>query len=139
MTTYRSPTLEVSVAMVQSLVAGAGYVHPLFNPVPGSASPDEPGAVPLPGAAVLLLAGGLAEQSGVLDDAQALLEFREVSFSRMFRAPGTLTVEIEQQSELTTSSGRLIRDYTWRAVDQDENQVMVATARMLMRDPITPT
>ena len=53
-----SPALEVTEDLIATLVDRAGYTHPLFHPPPGAGGP------PLPGQGVLLLMGGLVEQSG---------------------------------------------------------------------------
>ena len=78
----------------------AGYTHPLFHPRPA------PVATPLPGQGVLLLMGGLVEQSGALDDAIALLELRRARFLTSLRAGAALRVRSSRTAARTTSVAR---------------------------------
>ena len=89
---------------MRTLVDTGGYVHPLFAPGPGTEEPAR--AVPLPGQGVLLLMGGLVEQSGALDDAVALVELRRVRFHRMLTAGDGLRVVITPLESTTPSRGR---------------------------------
>lgn len=124
------PTVEVTPELIDAVVTLAGYTHPLFADRTTGGTGDRP----LPGQGVLLLMGGLVEQSGLLDDAVALLEMREVRFHRMVTAGSRLRVEIERGAQRTTPGGRLLVDYTWTAVDGDE-PVATADVVMLMNDP----
>jgi acyl dehydratase len=121
-----SPALEVTEDLIATLVERAGYTHPLFHPPPGAGGP------PLPGQGVLLLMGGLVEQSGALDDAIALLELRRARFLTPLRAGATLRVRIEPTAARTTSGGKVVRDYRWTAVDADGRAVAEVEAVMLM-------
>ncbi|WP_296606048.1 hypothetical protein, partial [Nocardioides sp.] len=78
---------EVTVELATRLVESGGYTHPLFHP-------DDPADRPLPGQAVLLLMGGLVEESGVLDHAVALLEIRRARFHAMVRPGSRIRVEV---------------------------------------------
>ncbi|MEV0717517.1 hypothetical protein [Asanoa sp. NPDC050611] len=122
-----SPALAVTDDLIATLVGRAGYTHPLFNPPPGGDGP------PLPGQGVLLLMGGLVEQSGALDDAVALLELRRARFLAQVRAGATLRVRIEPLAGRTTSSGKVVRDYRWTAVDGEDRLVAEVEAVMLTR------
>jgi len=126
-TWVESPVVAVTGDLVATLVSRAGYTHPLFHPPPGGDGP------PLPGQGVLLLMGGLVEQSGALDDAVALLELRRARFLAQVRAGATLRVRIEPLASRTTSSGRAVRDYRWTAVDGEGRPVAEVEAVMLMR------
>ncbi len=117
------PAVEVTAGLIDDLVRLAGYTHPLF--AERSADSDRP----LPGQGVLLLMGGLVEQSGQLDDAVALLEMKRARFHRMVTAGTTLRVEIERGSERSTPGGRRLAEFTWTAVDGDEP---VATVDVIM-------
>jgi acyl dehydratase len=121
-----SPALAVTDDLVAVLVGRAGYTHPLFNPPPGTGGP------PLPGQGVLLLMGGLVEQSGALDDAVALLELRRARFHAQVRAGATLRVRIDPLDSRTTSSGKVVRDFRWTAVDAEGRMVAEVEAVMLM-------
>lgn len=120
-----TPGVEVTADLVHGLIELGGYTHPLFQ-----ADRADQAAPPLPGQAVLLLMGGLVEQSGALDDAIALLELRRVRF-RCMVTPGTsLRVRLVAGAETTTASGKLLREYAWTAVD--EAGEVLAEAEVLM-------
>jgi acyl dehydratase len=121
-----SPALAVTDELVATLVHLGGYTHPLFHPPPGVAGP------PLPGQGVLLLMGGLVEQSRALDGAVALLELRRARFHAQVRAGVTLRVRIEPLGARTTSSGKVVQDFQWTAVDADGRRVVEVEAVMLM-------
>jgi acyl dehydratase len=121
-----TPGVEVTADLVHELIELGGYTHPLFQADRAEQGP------PLPGQAVLLLMGGLVEQSGVLDDATALLELRRVRFHRMV-APGTsLRVRLAAGAETTTASGKLLREYAWTALDGAGEVLAEAEVLMLM-------
>lgn len=128
----RTPSTEVSADLVETLVRTGGYTHPLFNP-------DDRGSAPLPGQAVLLLMGGLVEQSGVLDDAVALLELGPARFHAMVRAGTRLTVLVEETETNRTSSGRRVSTYRWTAVDDSGAPVAETRAVMLREEPLEET
>lgn len=117
--------IVVDEALVTGLVELGGYVHPLFT------SPDPP----LPGQALLLLLGGLVEQSGELDHARALLGFREVRFHSMVRAGDRLTCRISPSPPRESSSGSWLQDYEWSGVNQDGETVVTAAVTMLVNRP----
>ena len=122
--TVTVPTVEVTPELATTLVESGGYTHPLFHP-------DDPATRPLPGQAVLLLMGGLVEQSGVLDHAIALLEIRRTRFTAMVR-PGTrLRVEVEAGPAEPDGRGRARQEVTWTGYDDDKDEA-VATAEVLM-------
>jgi len=104
---------EVTNELVDDLVRLGGYTHPLF----ADRSPHA--GRPMPGQGVLLLMGGLVEQSGRLDDAVALLEMKSARFHRMVTAGTQLRVDIERGDERLTASGRRLGEFTWTAVDGD--------------------
>ncbi|UMG93700.1 hypothetical protein [Nocardioides sp. TF02-7] len=123
-----TPAVLVTEALAHDLVDAGGYTHPLFHP-------DDPAQRPLPGQAVLLLMGGLVEQSGALDHAVALLELRRIRFHAMVR-PGTrLHVEVELGAATPTTDGRARQDTTWTAYDDHGTLVAQADALMLVRGP----
>lgn len=118
-----TPVVEVTAELATQLVELGGFTHPLFHP-------DDPGDCPLPGQAVLLLMGGLVEQSGVLDHAVALLEIRRARFSSMVRPGSRLRVEVVPGSFDRVRQGRARQEVTWTAYD-DKGEV-VATVEVLM-------
>jgi hypothetical protein len=128
----RTPATEVTADLVASLVRLGGYTHPLFHTA-------DPAGVPLPGQAVLLLVGGLVEQSGVLDDAVALLELGPATFHGMVRAGTRLSVLVEETGTTRTSSGRRVSTYRWSAVDDAGTTLAETRAVMLREGPATAT
>ncbi|GGO66575.1 hypothetical protein [Nonomuraea cavernae] len=131
--TFSTPSVEVTQPLIDGLVGLGGYTHPLFNPAAGELSQGI--RAPMPGQGVLLLAGGLVEQSGLLDDAIALVELREVRFLKMLRAGTTLRVDLTPGESGQTRSGKILRHYRWSAVDGHGDQILEATAVMLLRAP----
>jgi acyl dehydratase len=123
----RTPAVEVTADLVATLVACGGYTHPLFHD-------GAPATRPLPGQAVLLLMGGLVEQSSVLDDAVALLELGPARFHAMARPGSRLTVLVEETDTRAASVGRIVSTYHWRAVDDVGSTVAETRAVMLRRD-----
>jgi acyl dehydratase len=125
-----TPSVEVTDELVTTIVQSAGYTHRLFNPDAGARAAGQ--VVPLPGQGVLLLMGGLVEQSGALDHAVALLELRSVQFRSMVAAGTTLTVRIEELDSRRTSGGRAVTVYRWTGFDDSGASVVEAEAVMLM-------
>ena len=122
-----TPAVEVTSDLVTDLIARGGYTHPLFHPT-------EPDAhAPLPGQGLLLLMGGLVEQSGELDHAIAMVELRRVRFRRMVLPGTTVRVRLAPGESTTTSSGKVLREYAWTALDERDDVLAEAQALMLMR------
>jgi hypothetical protein len=122
-----TPSVLVTDELATELVTRGGYTHPLFHPA-------EPAERPLPGQAVLLLMGGLVEQSGALDHAVAMLEIRSARFTAMVR-PGTeLHVDISLGTpEPTRTPGKARQVLTWNARDDDGTDLATAEVVMLVR------
>ncbi len=127
----RTPSVEVTDELVADLVRLGGYTHRLF----AAPAAERTAPVPLPGQAVLLLMGGLVEQSGMLDDAVALLELRHTRFRAMVTAGMSLRVGIEEIQSSTKSSGRRVTTYRWTATDGSGNAVAETEAVMLRNNP----
>ena len=121
-----TPSVLVTDTLARTLVEAGGYIHPLFYP-------DEPAERPLPGQGVLLLMGGLVEQSGVLDHAVALLEIRRARFLSMVRPGARLHVEVEQGDPIPTQNGNARQEVRWTAYDDDGTLVAQADVLMLVR------
>lgn len=136
-TVVRGPSLEVTEQLVDDLVRLAGYAHPLFTDADYVRTRSPFPARPLPGAAVLHLMGGLAEQCGVLDGTVlALLGFREVRFASPALVGDVLTLELGLVERLPTPRAeRAELVLHWRAVRPDGSLVAEATARMLVAGP----
>ncbi len=126
---FTTPSVEVTESMRAAMIGLGGYTHPLFTQ---PARVALPGGSPLPGQAVLLLMGGLVEQSERLEDAVALLGLQDVRF-RQPAVPGTVvTVRVEVVGHAPTKSGRRVREMRWQAVDEAGTVLVEATAQMLV-------
>jgi hypothetical protein len=125
-TVTTTPTREVTAELATQLVESGGYTHPLFHP-------DDPADRPLPGQAVLLLMGGLVEQSGVLDHALAMLEIRRARFHAMVRPGSRIRVEVTPGPAEAVKAGRTHQQVTWTAFD-DNGAVATAEVLMLVRE-----
>lgn len=126
---FTTPAVEITEALRASLVALGGFTHPLFTQ-PETVS--LPAGSPLPGQAVLLLMGGLVERSNRLDDAVALLGFREVSFTRPAVPGCQLRVDVCVVGHTATRGGRRVREMRWQAVDDDGAVLVEAVVLMLV-------
>jgi len=122
---------KVEQELIDTLVRVGGYTHPLLNPTAEQRS--QGAAAPLMGQGMLLLAGGLAEQSGALDDVIALVGFTDVRFHTMVRAGSSVHLVIYLSGTRTTSSGKRLSEYRWTVHDDETNLVLEATALMLRR------
>ncbi len=131
MTVHRSPDRTLDPSFGAAMIESGGYVHPLFtDPEFLAGSPFT--TRPLPGQAVLLLMGGLAEQSGAYDERTlALLGFESVTFARAACDGDTVFVEVEPLGP-APDSDRITR-WAWRCLRKDGTLLVEATARFLMR------
>lgn len=120
-THVRSRAVPVTEDLVATLVRAGGYTHPLF------AGAD----APLMGQGVLLMAGGLAEQSGALDHAIALVGLENVRFRAMARPGASVTLLLKLLEATPTSHGRHLERYSWTVVDQSETVLLDAIVLML--------
>lgn len=126
-TVMTTATREVTVDLAARLVESGGYTHPLFHP-------DDPTDRPLPGQAVLLLMGGLVEQSGVLDHAVAMLEIRRARFHTMVRPGSRIRVEVAPGPTEPVKSSRVHQELTWTAYDDDNEAVATVEVLMLVKE-----
>lgn len=125
----RTPSREVTEELAAQLVDAGGYTHPLFHP-------DEPAERPLPGQAVLLLMGGLVEQSGALDHAVAMLEIRQARFKAMVRPGHRLHVELTSAAPEPVKPGLARQEVTWTAYADDDEVVATVDVLMLVKAPL---
>lgn len=126
----RTASVDVTPELIETIISTGGYTHPLFNPT--AAEQAEGASAPLPGQGILLLMGGLLEQSGALDHAIAMVELKNVTFKQMVTAGTSLSVELVPTGSRVTSSGKVIQNYRWTALDGDDVPVVEAHAVMLM-------
>jgi acyl dehydratase len=130
-TCAETPRRRVTAELVREVVEVGGYTHPLFRP----ADPAAAAEVPLPGQGVLLLAGGLVEQSGLLGDAVAMLGMEQVSFAAMVRAGDEIRVRLTPGAQRRSRSGRTVQEFDWEVL-ADDRRVARATAVMLMEKAV---
>ena len=132
--TFSTPARELSDHDARALTGLGGYTHPLFTDASyAAASPF--GRSPLPGQALLLLMGGLVEQSGVFDETVIAL----VGLDRVrFRAPAfpgdTVQVEVtvvDKQPKPDGHRGLLIM--SWTCLNSSGDTLVEAEASMLLR------
>lgn len=128
-TFVETTSLEITGDLVGDLIQLGGYTHPLFRGADGQVGEDPP----LPGQAVLLVAAGLVEQCGVLDDAVAMLEMRSARFQQMVRAGARLRVQVVPGAAQLTSSERWVQEFVWRVLDDTDAQVATVDVVMLMQ------
>jgi acyl dehydratase len=128
----------VTGTLVELLTALGGYTHPLFTDATYVETHSPFPASPLPGQAVLLLCGGLAEQSDAFDEhVVALVGFEEVAF-RAAALPGdTLRLDMEViEVEQSRKGDRGVVTLAWHCRNQRDETVLDARARMLVRDAV---
>lgn len=118
--------IAIDAATITTLVGAAGMTHPLFTG-------DDP---PLPGQALLLLVGGLAERSGHYDHAVALTGIDGVRFTSMVRAGAVVRVLDSVRRRWTTGSGTPLEEHDWQVVTAAGEPVLSAVATFVVRaDP----
>jgi acyl dehydratase len=131
---FDTPSVDVDEAMVKELIAAGGYTHPLFTD-PAFATASKFGKTPLPGQAILLLLGGLVEQTGRFDGTViALLGLDAVRFLGPAFAGDTLRGEVEVLAKEPSSNGtKGVLVMAWRCSNGEGKPVVESTARMLFR------
>lgn len=108
-----SPWRELTVEDLKVLVDVGGYVHPLFE------NPDD--RTPFPGQALLLISGGLVEQTdGLPENIIALVELTDVRFLSMVTPPTAVRVLLDLHPIRPTSRpDRVLHPMTWTLVSQE--------------------
>jgi acyl dehydratase len=125
--------IEITEEIRSSLVRIGNYTHPLFSDLT-VAKNSNMNSLPLPGQALLLLAGGAVENSGELDDAIALLELVETSFSKPAFTGDSITVEISKiDRKVTSDSEKSIDTFSWAITNQNGDLLAKTVVKMLMR------
>lgn len=134
----RSPLRRLTAEEGDALVQIGGYTHPLFTDPDHLAASPFPSR-PWPGQALLLLMGGLVEQTGLFDDrVVALLGFESVDFLGPAFDDDALYVEVEELPAPAGGNGRTGR-FTWRACREDGTALVTAVAVFLRpRTPAAP-
>lgn len=131
---FTSPPRAIDDDLVASLIETGAYTHPLFTD-PAFAASSRFGGTPVPGEGVLLLMGGLIEQSGRFDDTTiALLGLDEVVFAAPLLAGAMIEVEAEVLGkDLHPNGARGTITFRWTCRDLAGTDLVVAVARMLFR------
>jgi acyl dehydratase len=131
---FQTPSRTLSADDVAHMVVLGGYTHPLFTD-PAFAATTPIGRSPVPGEALLLVMGGLIEQTERFDGTTiALTGFDAVRFLAPAFAGDGVRVDAEVVGKERSASGRrgtLV--FAWRCVNQREETLVEATARMLFR------
>lgn len=125
--------VEITEELRSTLVRIGNYTHPLFSDLE-VAKNSGMSALPLPGQALLLLAGGAAENSGLLDDAIALVGLSETLFLKPAFAGDFVTLELTELDGTPASRGdKAIVNFAWEITNQHGEILATTTAKMLMR------
>ena len=131
---FVTPTLTIDPVRAREVIAWAVYVHPLFT------DPDIPARAgitgsPVPGEMVLLLLGGLAEQTGVFDDTTlALVELEKVRFMSVAVLGDTVHLEmLVTKRALSPSRRRGFVTIKWTCLNQRSEMVLEAEALFAFR------
>ncbi|MCA1832302.1 MAG: MaoC family dehydratase [Actinomycetota bacterium] len=132
--TFSTPSRAFTSKDLATLVSIGGYTHPLFTDAAfAAASPF--GNTPAPGQALLLLMGGLVEQSGKLDRSTiGLIGFESVRFAAPAFPGDTLTVHVAVKDKERSKSGRrgsLLM--AWQCENGHGEILVKAEATMLFR------
>lgn len=125
--------IEITEELRSTLVRIGNYTHPLFSELE-VAKNSGMSALPLPGQALLLLAGGAAENSGLIDDAIALVGLNETLFLKPAFTGDFVTLDLTELDRTPTSKGdKAIANFSWRITNQHGEILATTTAKMLMR------
>ena len=130
---FITPPIEITEELRATLVRVGNYTHPLFSDLTTAKLSGMP-ALPLPGQALLLLAGGAAENSGAIDDAIALVELSQTQFLKPAFAGDSVVLELTEIDRTLTSNGdKAIANFAWKITNQSGEILATTTAKMLMR------
>ena len=127
---WRSPEFVLGDD-AESMTAWAGYVHPLFTDENYWRRAGLPGR-PLPGELILLLLGGLAEQTGVFDDTTlALAGFEAVRFLKPVVVGDAIRLDMGVTRKNLSESGRRgFVTFAWECRNQRDELVLDALATL---------
>ena len=130
---WTSPELTLD-DRCREVTAWAGYGFPLFSDE-GFARRAGFSAIPVPGELVLLLMGGLAEQTAAFDETTlALTGLDEVRFRTPCHAGNTIRLQMEVVArELSCSGRRGFLTFAWTCLNQRGETVVQARATLAFR------
>lgn len=130
---FTTPARALDGPTVQALVEAGGYTHPLFTD-PAYAARSRFDRRPLPGQALLLIMGGLVEQTGRFDETViALAGFEGVRFRAPAFEGDEVRVEVEVLGKEDRPRERGMLTMGWRCIDSSSATLVDARARMLFR------
>lgn len=129
---FESGTRVINEELLQQLVRAGGYVHPIFTDAE-FAQTSPLGGTPFPGEAILLLMGGLVEQTARFDNSTiALLGFEEVNFRTPAFAGDEISVGVTVLSKEVSSSGtKGVMTMKWECRGAEGSTIVDCKARML--------
>jgi acyl dehydratase len=129
---FSSGTRMIDEDTLRATIGLGGYVHRIFTD-PEFVARTPMGRTPLPGEAVLLIIGGLAEQTGRFDDTTiALVGFDQVRFVAPVFAGDDIRLDVEVTGkEPSRATGVLVMQ--WTCIGSDGSVRCEAVARMLFR------
>jgi acyl dehydratase len=129
-----SESLEIDQSRAEQMISWAGYVHPLFTD-PEFASRAGFQVRPVPGELVLLLLGGMAEQTGFFDDTTiALVGLAGVRFRTPAAAGDSIRLEMDVVKKDVSGSGRRgFLTLKWTCRNEEDHVVLEADAVFAFR------
>lgn len=129
---FESPSRKLDDDLLRQLIDLGGYTHPLFKDA-DFAKETPIGRTPFPGETLLLIMGGLLEQTDKFDETTiALVGIDEVSFRRPGFAEDEVRVRATVLSKNPTSSGtKGVVTFQWICVNAQGESLVEAKAKML--------
>lgn len=134
---FTSPSRVITWEDMTTIVRVGGYTHPLFTTrkvLEGTPFPS----TPMPGQGVLLVMGGLVEQTERFDETVlALVGFKDVRFSSPVLEGDDIHVEVEvlEKKDGGARKGFAIGTMTmrWTVHNDRQGTVLTAMAEMMFR------
>lgn len=127
-----SPLRRLDVGDAEELIRLGGYVHPLFTD-PEYVEQSTFASRPWPGQALLLVMGGLLEQTGLFDElAVALVGYDSVGFVAPAFDGDVIKVEVEQ-TDLIPGRSFDVGLFRCTAIRSDEQVLVETIMRFLLR------
>jgi len=127
-----TPGRTISENAASTIIAMAGYTHPLFTDAAYLARSTSFAGRPIPGELSLLFLGGLAEQTDLFDETTlALVGLDAVEFKTPALVGDTIRLEIEVSEKRRSASGRRgFITFVWTCRNQRDEIVLTARATL---------
>lgn len=124
-----SPVRRLTTSDLRTLIDNGGYTHPLFH--------QSGNRVPFPGQALLLVCGGLVEQTpGLPPNILALVEITRVRFLAMVIPPLEVHVCLDvREPEQTSRSDRVLYPMTWSLVSVEGEHLRAEVLMLGSQNP----